>query len=287
MPKISLLTELPADTLAADDLFVVTDTSAGTDKYVQASDIMDAVVSTYGVALLGGASVAAVLSAMNVDTFIQGALDDADADAVLTTLGLDTDLLTLDLPANVTVSTFGATITDDADADAVKATIGSGDGWTYLSQVAVSGASTADITGIPSGVGEVQVLVNGISVDDPDNLDITLGGAGGFDTAGYSGSSDNVDGAQSDHTSSAGAWAIVNQTVISAACAFHGIIRIVRWDLAEHAWFWQMALTNQGDGMIANGAGRNTMSEELTQIRFECRSGVDEWDAGEIRARYK
>jgi hypothetical protein len=51
-------------------------------------------------------------------------LDDTSATAFLTTLGLDTDMLTLSLPADVTISAFIKTLLDNADADAARATMG-------------------------------------------------------------------------------------------------------------------------------------------------------------------
>jgi hypothetical protein len=46
------------------------------------------------------------------------------ATAALALLGLDADLPTFSLPANTTISAFGATIVDDANAAAVIATLG-------------------------------------------------------------------------------------------------------------------------------------------------------------------
>ncbi len=51
-------------------------------------------------------------------------LDDANAAAVIGTLGLDADLATFALPASTTISAFGATLVDDADAGTAIATLG-------------------------------------------------------------------------------------------------------------------------------------------------------------------
>ena len=53
-------------------------------------------------------------------------LDDASAVAQIATLGLDTDIATLILPANTTISVAGAALIDDADAAAQRTTLGLG-----------------------------------------------------------------------------------------------------------------------------------------------------------------
>jgi hypothetical protein len=64
------------------------------------------------------------LSLYAVSPFAETLLDDADAAAVLATLGLDADLATLSLPASTTISAFIKTLLDDADAATARATLG-------------------------------------------------------------------------------------------------------------------------------------------------------------------
>jgi hypothetical protein len=63
------------------------------------------------------------LSLYSVSAFAETLLDDANAAAVLATLGLDADLATLSLPASTTISAYGKTLIDDADAAAARATL--------------------------------------------------------------------------------------------------------------------------------------------------------------------
>lgn len=101
--KISDLTELAAGGLASGDFFPVVDTDAGTTKKLDADNVLDA---------------------LNVTAFVKTLLDDANATAILTTLGLDTDLLTLSLPASTTISAFIKTLLDDSTASAARSTLG-------------------------------------------------------------------------------------------------------------------------------------------------------------------
>lgn len=81
-------------------------------------------ISTFGASLVDDADAGAALTTLGVSAFAQTLLDDANAAGVLTTLGVDTDVASLSLPANTTISTFGSTLIDDADAAAARTTLG-------------------------------------------------------------------------------------------------------------------------------------------------------------------
>lgn len=93
------LTSIAGLTTAADKMIYTTasDTYAVTD------------LTAAGRALLDDANASAMLTTLGVSAFAKTILDDADASAALTTLG---------------VSTFAKTILDDADASAVLTTLG-------------------------------------------------------------------------------------------------------------------------------------------------------------------
>jgi microcystin-dependent protein len=69
-------------------------------------------------------NVALATTVLAVSAFVETLLDDADAAAVLATLGLDADLATLSLPASTTITAFAKTLLDDANAAAMIATLG-------------------------------------------------------------------------------------------------------------------------------------------------------------------
>lgn len=76
----------------------------------------------------------------DVSSFFGAVLDDTTLSAVLTTLGLDTDLATFALPGSTTISAYGATLVDDADAATARGTLG-------LGTIATQNSNNVSITG--------------------------------------------------------------------------------------------------------------------------------------------
>jgi hypothetical protein len=75
--------------------------------------------------------------------FMAGVVQEEDLAAVLTEMGLDTDLATLSLPANTTISAYGKTLVDDASASAALTTLGvSTYGKTLIDDASASDALT-------------------------------------------------------------------------------------------------------------------------------------------------
>lgn len=96
-------------------------------------------------------------------------LDDASATAQIATLGLPANIATLALPASTTISTFAATFLDDANAAAVRSTLGisSTGSSTFVATVGMANADylcdgTDDHVQIQAAIDAVKLAGGGV-----------------------------------------------------------------------------------------------------------------------------
>lgn len=79
------------------------------------------------VAVFDGAGAGAVVTGrVVISSFAKTILDDASASAMMTTMGLSSNLTSFVVPASTTISSFGATLVDDTTASAARSTLGCG-----------------------------------------------------------------------------------------------------------------------------------------------------------------
>jgi hypothetical protein len=140
-------------TVAATDKLLLSDN--GTEVYINVSQLGGTLVTT-----------AAVTSA--------GALMDSEVDA---------DIKTLSLPANTTISTFGKSLVDDADAAAVRTTLGLG---TAATTAATAYATSAQGTKADSAIQNLAGLGISATATELNQLDgVTLGTAASTNATAY------------------------------------------------------------------------------------------------------
>ncbi|MHA2064700.1 MAG: hypothetical protein ACXABY_10030 [Candidatus Thorarchaeota archaeon] len=279
------MTELTAGNLDSTDFIVAYDASAGTDKKVPADEIFEPLLSTFGKTLVDDATAAAFMTTLGISAIGQTLIDDADAAAVLTSLGIDTDLLTLAVQSNVSVDTYAATWGDDADADALRTTINICPNWTYDTQTATTSAGPIEIsTSIPSDAVEVEIFLDSVSADAAGYMALEVGHSGGWETSGYEGGLFSVSTAivLEEASTSNFYFTLTSQQVDGST--FTGIIRLHRWDASEHLWFCTINSLNTA-GSAQRGAGSITLSGALSKLRLT--DGAASFDAGEARVRYR
>lgn len=131
---------------------------------------------------------------------------------------------------------------------------------------------------IPSGVKEITVMFNEVSLSGTDNMFVQIGDSGGIETTNYSSVSDR--GASTSNTTSA--------FVISRAAAgttSSGMMQLRLMDAATFTWVSTHSVGSSG-GSFATGAGMKALSAELTTVRIT-RAGSDTFDAGEVNVSYR
>ncbi|MHA2066986.1 MAG: hypothetical protein ACXABY_21680 [Candidatus Thorarchaeota archaeon] len=284
MPLIANLTELTAGNLDAADFIVAYDASAGTDKKVPADEILEPLLSTFGKTLIDDADAAAFLTTVGITALGQTLLDDANAAAVLTTLGLDADLATLAIPANLTVDSFATGWADDADAATLRSTLGISSPWTYGSQVATTSGNTVTLTtAIPSDCVEVEVHINVQSITASAWVGIDIYGASGHSDSGYKSSDNWGNAASQTENSYTSHFIFASSAGVSGGTLHSGVMRLWKRSSGNDEWFCEY-LVGAGTGHCKWGVGWKDVTETLTSIDITT-SGT--FDAGEARVRYR
>lgn len=238
-------------------------------------------------------------------------LDDVDASAQRTTLGLGTISLQGDGDkGDITVSSSGGTWTIDNDAVTFtkmqniatsrllgRSTAGSGDveelsvgdglgfsagvltttGLTKILQgtaVATTSGTAIDFTGIPSWAKRVTLMLNDVSLSGTDNILIQIGDSGGIETTGYISSTTNT----TSTVTTTFTTAAIQVTLASAGRSSRGIMSFV--NMTGNVWVFSGCF-NDGVANAQIVSGAKTLSDVLTQIRVT-RSGTDTFDSGSV-----
>jgi len=143
-----------------------------------------------------------------------------------------------------------------------------------------SGTSN-DFTGIPAGVREIVVTGESVSTNGTDELMLQLGDAGGIETSGYSGSTENSAGTATTHSSGF----LLNVATIAAGNYKFTVI-LTRTDATAHAWSAAITCARADSGGVTVGAGSKTLSAEIDRVRLTTLAGANTFDAGSFNVTY-
>ena len=155
-------------------------------------------------------------------------------------------------------------------------------GFMVTAEVATTSGASVDVTGIPAGVRNVIVFLQGVSTSGTSEMCIQLGDSGGIETSGYlacAWDGDNADGQTAR---------LILTFGMAAGETRDGAIRLALADVTNNTWV-STGLLNQGSSSsLMNGSsGTISLSGALTQIRITTVGGSDTFDAGSINLMYQ
>lgn len=246
-------------------------------------------------------TVAEVKTALGISAFAETLLDDASAGAVRTTLGLGglAVLGTINNDnwsgADLAVANGG---TGASSASAARSNLGvysTGEvdalhfgAWANVATT--SGTAVAIDEAIPSGTTEIELWVDGISVNGAAQVIFQIGDSGGYETTGYTSvSAITTDGNLNVAETASAGFLIFDSAQVVDAMLMTGPIRFRLIDAASNKWvmdglIMRTNVANEGGGPCS---GSKSLSAELDRIRITTVAGTAAFDAGSIRIRYR
>lgn len=142
--------------------------------------------------------------------------------------------------------------------------------------------TSVDITGIPSWVKRVMIVMEGVSCSATANTLIQLGTASGFETTGYVGSVDSW-----GTTTSVTAWPVTGCEITQGVTASQSYSGIATFMLVTGN-IWVMTFNGGGEvtGQAEMSAGTKALLGALTQFRITTTAGTATFDGGHVNVLY-
>lgn len=159
---------------------------------------------------------------------------------------------------------------------------GSG-GITLGTEQAWTSGATLDFTGIPAGTKRIVIKFVGVSTSGTSNWMVQIGDAGGIETSGYSGVTNNG-GAVIVHS----AGYILSSAIVAAA-TYNATVILELENSSNNTWN-EIGIHGRSDGTgsaPSYGTGSKSLSAELTQFRITALNGTDTGDAGVVNYSYE
>lgn len=154
-------------------------------------------------------------------------------------------------------------------------------GITLGTPVATTSGTSIDITGIPSGVKRVTIMLKGVSTNGSSRWIVQLGDSGGIETTGY------VSGVTLTTVDIGGSTLGLVLGGTSAARVMSGSMVLTLENSSTYSWTAIGCLASSDtDGAYPNAGGKS-LSGVLDRIRLTTVAGADAFDAGEINILYE
>lgn len=157
-------------------------------------------------------------------------------------------------------------------------------GWTYLAEQASTSGTAINFTGIPAWPTEIELMLVGVSTNGASDLLLQIGDAGGIENTGYLGAANHVAGANTVTNYTAGFGLNPNTT---AAGVLHGSVTLSLEDASDNTWVCSGNLARSDGAAVIITAGSKPLSATLDRLAVTTVGGVNTFDAGVMRVRYR
>ena len=154
---------------------------------------------------------------------------------------------------------------------------------TVSAEQATTSGTSIDFTGIPAGVKEIKVMLDGVSTNGSSRRQIVIGDAGGFETSGYVGEIDNG----IDDTVDAFSSGFIFELGGGASAVDFGIITLVLANSSDNTWVMGAQIGDTGSQRTFTSGGAKALSGVLTQVRISTENGSDTFDAGAASIQFE
>jgi hypothetical protein len=151
-------------------------------------------------------------------------------------------------------------------------------GLTLGTPVATTSGTSVPLTGIPSTVNQITVMLNGVSTNGSSRVMLQIGDSGGIETTGYIGN-----GGYSTNGAEVSTGFPISDGMASGDTIF-GTFTLTRYNGNE--WICASSFYQKGSNKFINGGGSKTLSATLDRVSLTTVGGTDTFDAGGYNVAY-
>jgi hypothetical protein len=260
---------------------IASSNSGGTVTSVSGTGTVQGLSLSGTVTSSGNLTLGGTLSAVNLTSQVTGTLPVANGGTGATSLTANNVILGNGTSAVQVVapSTTGNVLTSNGTTWTSAAAPAAG--FTLASPVSLSGTDV-DFTGIPSGVKQINIMLEGAIRSNAGSWYIQLGDSGGVEVTGYVTGVANINPAVSTNRYSN---AFIIAETSDATKSLNGLIICSLLDASTNTWVYNSNLAQGGVSSVKFAGGTKSLSAVLTTVRVTV-SGAGTFSAGKANISY-